>query len=56
MKVFIVLVQDTNCVNTVEKVFLNGEDAVTYIKDREENRRDLCYYIKEYPVELIGAV
>jgi len=55
MKVFIVMVQDTNYINTVEKVFLKGEDAVTYIKNREENRKDLCYYIKEYPVELIGA-
>jgi len=52
MKIFIVMVQDTNFITTVDKVFLNNEDAVSYVQDKEVNRDDLFYSIREYSVEL----
>ncbi|KJS81284.1 MAG: hypothetical protein JM58_17295 [Peptococcaceae bacterium BICA1-8] len=51
MKVFIVMVQDTNFINTIDKVFLSNEDANSYIQVKDENRDDLFYFIREYLVE-----
>ena len=49
MKVYIVKYIDTNCVSTLDKIFLNKSDAEKYVDSRNKNG-ELIYCISEHVV------
>lgn len=53
MKVYVVKCIDTNCITTLDKIFLNKRDAEQYVENQKKND-ELIYYISEHPVMTNG--
>lgn len=50
MKVYVVESHDTNCVNSVDKVFLAKEAALEYINTQEKIYQALFFSVGEHTV------
>lgn len=48
MKVYVVKCMDTNCVTSIDKIFLHKQDAEQYISVQKDD--SLVYFVSEYHV------
>ena len=50
MTVFVVKSMDSNCVASLDKIFLHQEDAEQYICEQEKKYKYLEFSITEHPI------
>lgn len=51
MKVFVVKSMDTNCVVSLDKIFLHQQDAEKYINEQEAKHNSVIYLLSEHQVQ-----
>ena len=51
MKVFVVKSMDSNCVISLDKIFLHQQDAERYISEQEAKHDFVVYFLSEHRVQ-----
>lgn len=50
MTVYVVKSMDSNCVSSLDKIFLHQQDAEQYIYEQEKKHNSVVYFISEHAI------